>query len=149
MEVPLNLKVSPLGGVNITSLWQSMLAKFSANQSISSMTSKSVISTTFKSTWMVCPAITTCPSFTLFFVTKSTLAGVPTDNACIKGSTTNPACLTNGKATKELVEPESKNVNAKCPSIESVPVTTVLDVPASLLVITYALVCGRVCMVGS
>ena len=53
VEVPLNLKVSPLGGVNITSfLWQSMLAKFSANQSIPSMTSKSVISTTFKSTWM-------------------------------------------------------------------------------------------------
>ena len=61
----------------------------------------------------------------------------------------NPACLTNGKETNEWVEPESNNVNAKCPSIESVPVTMVLDVPASLLVVVYALVYGWVCMVGS
>ena len=92
MKVPLNLKVSPFGGVNTTFfLWQSMLANFSASQSIPSMTSKSVISTTFRSTWMVRPTITTCPSFTLFFVTRSTPAGVPTDNTCIKGSTTNSA----------------------------------------------------------
>ena len=49
VKVPLNLKVSPFGGVNITSfLWQSMLAKFSASQSIPSMTSTSIISTTFE-----------------------------------------------------------------------------------------------------
>ena len=54
VKVPLNLKVSPFGGVNTTSfLWQSMLAKFLASQSIPSMTSKFVISTTFRSTWMV------------------------------------------------------------------------------------------------
>ena len=92
VKVPLNLKVSPFRGVNTTSfLWQSMLAKFSASLSIPSMTSKSVISTTFRSTWMVHPAITACPSFSLFSVTRSTLAVVPTDNTCIKGSTTNPA----------------------------------------------------------
>ena len=54
VKVPLNLKVSLFGGVNTTSfLWQSMLAKFLASQSIPSMTSKFVISTTFRSTWMV------------------------------------------------------------------------------------------------
>ena len=42
-----------------------------------------------------------------------------------------------------------KQCQRKVPSIESVPITTVPDVPASLLVITYALVCGRVCKVGS
>ena len=67
MKVPLNLKVSPFGGVNTTSfLWQSMLVKFLASQSISSMTSKSVISTTFRFMWIVRPAITTCSSFTHF-----------------------------------------------------------------------------------
>ena len=57
-----------------------MLAKFLASQSVPSMTSKSVISTTFRSTWMVRPAITTYPSFTLFFLTRPTPAGVPIDN---------------------------------------------------------------------
>ena len=76
VKVPLNLKGKSIWRCEYhLFLWQSMLAKFLASQFIPSMTSKSVISNTFKSTWMVCPAITTCPPFTLFFVTRSTPAG--------------------------------------------------------------------------
>ena len=48
-------------------------------------------------------------------------------NACNKGSSSNPVCLTNETDIKERVESESNNVKAYDPRTNSVPVTTVSD----------------------
>ena len=89
--VPLNLKLGLTGGENITSfLRQSILARFAASQSIPSITSKSIIFTTIRSTLRVWSATIAWSFFTLSLVTRSTLAGVLTDHICNKDSNSNP-----------------------------------------------------------
>ena len=85
MHVPLNLKLGPDSGENITSfLRQSILVWFSTNQFMPSITSNSFMLTNIRSTLRVQSATVTWPSSTLSLTTKSTPVGVLTDNTCNK-----------------------------------------------------------------
>ena len=112
--VPLNLKVGLADGENSTSfLRQSILAQFSASQSMPSITSKSVIFTIIKSMLIVWFPTITWSFFTLSLATRSTPTGVLIDNSCNKSSSSNLVYTTKDIEIKECVEPESYKVKAK------------------------------------
>ena len=71
-------------------LRQSILARFAASQSMPSITSKSVIFTTIKTTLRVWSATIAWSLFTLSLVTTSTLSGLLADHTYHKGSNSNP-----------------------------------------------------------
>ena len=89
--VPLNLKLGPTDGENITFfLRHSIISWIAASQSMPSTTSKSVIFTTIRTTLRVWSATIAWSFFSLSLVTTSTLSGLLADHTYNKGSNSNP-----------------------------------------------------------
>ena len=129
------MTLSPIRGLKVTFLaLQSMRARFSPNQSIPKITSKSCIHRTIRDATSYRPATITLSPLTLWVTIRYLFSDVDTVRGNCKGSSSKFADFTNPSEIKEWVALESNNVNARWSKIGSVLVTT-MSVPSTFLVV--------------
>ena len=142
----LYVKHSPNGSLRFTiQSSQSMRVRFSPNQSIPNMTSKSYMLNTISVTSITHYNNATLPSLTLWVAIKSTWAEVDTIRVVSKGSNFKWASSTNPLEINECLKQKSNSIKPKWPKTSNVPVTIASGLLVLLVVVAWATACSYCC----